>query len=305
MNQSIILSSSGLRNIAIHDQENEKQFTFKIGSRELKMHQFFAEFLSPTVAHLHHSDPTIDFITFDDDLARSKEFFDIKFNDILKEEHLNQLQQISRRYSIEISKKDSFLFRHLSLLLGNEELYNKIDIAFPMNFNNLSSDDIIKELRICKFFSDNIAEEFYSKMIGKIASQFEMIDYATLRQLPKSILYSIISNEQFKSIDEDSLVDFINQLFLIPNEVENNTAQKAKEQVDCITDFYEIIYFSYLSPLKLQEVLQNIDFREITATLWNKICEFINNQSSQGYQSNRETFSSNDNYKFFEYNRKV
>lgn len=71
---TFILSSAGLRNIILSSNseniyinslnEEFNQFKFIIGQKEIKMNKIFAEFLSPIVSHIHHSDPTINSIFF-------------------------------------------------------------------------------------------------------------------------------------------------------------------------------------------------------------------------------------------------
>ena len=53
--QSIILSAAGFKNIIV--KEEEEEFVFIIGTSEMKMNRIFAEFISPKVSHIHHSDP--------------------------------------------------------------------------------------------------------------------------------------------------------------------------------------------------------------------------------------------------------
>ena len=57
--QSIILSAAGFKNIIV--KEEEEEFVFIIGTSEMKMNRIFAEFISPKVSHIHHSDPTINY----------------------------------------------------------------------------------------------------------------------------------------------------------------------------------------------------------------------------------------------------
>lgn len=56
--KSIILSASGLKNILV-EQEKDNEFVFLIWEKKLEMNKSFAEFLSSTISHIHHSDPTI------------------------------------------------------------------------------------------------------------------------------------------------------------------------------------------------------------------------------------------------------
>lgn len=123
--QSIILSSSGLKNILINNQDDE--FRFIIGNQEIKMPRIFAEFLSPRVSHLHQCDPTINCLNFSDLSSKTKglSFSTTKFNSIINENTKNTIDQITRGNNFEITNENQQNLLHLSVLLGNDELFKK------------------------------------------------------------------------------------------------------------------------------------------------------------------------------------
>lgn len=122
MTNFLILSSSSLKNINSNDNEN---FTFIFGDKKLKLKNIYAEFLSPIVSQLHKFDKTIDFIDFKIIIYHVTRFFE-KFNNLFKDDSINFLQQISCGYQIEITESQSNGLKLISILLGNEELYNLI-----------------------------------------------------------------------------------------------------------------------------------------------------------------------------------
>ena len=62
--QSVIISSSGLKNVVLNKYREEDDFTFVFGEEKFRMKNIFAEFISPVVSHLHQTDPTINTIDF-------------------------------------------------------------------------------------------------------------------------------------------------------------------------------------------------------------------------------------------------
>lgn len=260
---AINLSSSGLKNLVLQNEEN--QFTFKIGNKSIRMHQIYAEFLSPAVSHIHHCDPTINSMTLN--FPQSDEY--------LTDEIISQIQKISSGYSVEIEQKDSSIFRNLSLFFGNEELHRKIDELFPIEFSKLTTEELIKELKIYEKYSKFNDANFYSKIIEYIADKFESMDKQKLKQLSKPILYSILTSDKLKIENEDALKDFIDDVF------DFSSSSLNEENVD-IVYFYEILDFSKLSLNKLSDVLDKIEIDKMTSTFWDK-CKFIitrNNSSS-------------------------
>lgn len=86
--------------------------------------------------------------------------------------------------------------------------------------------------------------------------------------------------------NEDSLIDFIHQIFSAEseNEEENNI---------CINKFYSYVDFSELSEEALKTVLNRIDHEKMPLELWNRICECFksNIQLKNISTANRYTFS--------------
>lgn len=144
--KSVILSSAGIKNLVLKDQTDN--FTFKIGSREFKMHKVYADFLSPRVSHLHHCDPTIDELKFEDYFTKESKILNTKLDEFISEEIIYRLQEISSGYSIDIDEHEAPLFRFLCILLCNDELLSIIDDFFPIEFEKMKPEDLIKEIQI-------------------------------------------------------------------------------------------------------------------------------------------------------------
>lgn len=284
-NKSIILTSSGLQNI-IPDKENE--FKFILDGQELKLHKIFAEFISPLVSKIHRSDPTISSIDI-------KSFFnenpknDSNLNELFTEDIISILQKISIGFSAEISEEQSHKLRLISIIFGNEELYSKINEIFPKQIEEKNIHENLQELINFYYYSPKSNNFEYSRYIDFISSHFYLIDKKELINLPKPILYSIVSNQNLKIESEDSLLDFIYDIF--PNQ-EYEDEYEEEEEIDdnfSIVNFYEKVEFIGLSEGKFRYFLKYLDSNEITNELWRKLCPcfYVNIQSSRRTNRNR------------------
>lgn len=274
-NKSICLSSAGLKNLVFHEVfiQSENEFKFIFGKREIKMHKLFAEFLSPTVAHFQHCDPTINSISYDQLLINFEKVdksINKNFDDLISEKIISQIEQISSVSSIIIDENDIYKFRFLSILFGNQELLSIIDNTYPNYIDDLTIDQKIEELNNLRLFPTDFDENLKMRLIDQISSQFDEIDSSKLAHLPISILYLILTNEHLSHEDEDSIFELIEKVFSEKVEFE-------KEESVCINDFYELIDLTKLSPTKQREFISGIDFTSITGSLWKKLCEFFLN----------------------------
>lgn len=278
-NKSICLSSAGLKNLVFHEAftQSENEFKFIFGKREIKMHKLFAEFLSPTVAHFQHCDPTINSISYDQLLINFEKVdksINKNFDDLISEKIISQIEQISSGSSIIIDENDISKFRFLSILFGNQELLSIIDNTYPNYIDDLTIDQKIEELHNLRLFPTDFDENLKMRLIDQISSQFNKIDSSKLAHLPISILYLILTNEHLSHEDEDSIFELIEKVFSEKVEFE-------KEDSICINDFYELIDLTKLSTTKQREFISGIDFTSITGSLWQKLCEFFLNGKSE------------------------
>lgn len=265
--KSVILSSKGLKNIV----NQEEEFVFIFGERELHMNNIFAEFLSPLVSHLHHFDPTIDIFHYNFEQKRMKALITELFTD----ETLFYLRELSSGSSIEIDSNNARKILQISIFLCNDELYTAMDNLYPQETDLIINDidQILQELEIFeetnKIINNNkfLNSQSYSKRITNIASflskNVESIEYTKFRNLSKKTLFSIISNEEIRFDKEDNLIEFIFDIF--SNDDEN------EEEPDIIS-FFEKDEFDKISENKFIEFILKLNPEKITHTLWNKIC---------------------------------
>lgn len=211
MAKTLNLSSSGLKNII----KEEKQFTFTFGSHEVHMNTLYAEFISPIVSNIHLSDPTINSFQFD----FSTDF--PQYKEIINEETISIFKNLSSGSSISINEEQCIKMQLISIIIGNEELFQKLDELFPIEFNISTIDHYMQNLQMLIYFStkSNRSQFAISSLIDSISSNFYLIDEKVLRNLTEEALYSILTNKNLKIDSEDSLFEFINKFYWITIDV--------------------------------------------------------------------------------------
>ena len=210
-NKSIKLSSEGLKNIIPNACNLDNDYCFNIGEQQIKMNTIFAQFISPAISRIHLSDPTNREIYFDDYISKASNKIKLKLTDDV----ISIIQQLARGYNVDISEKQSYQMRILSILFENEELFSKINKNFPTEINQSNIDAYLQDLQFYYTQSQSNSQfrsfnDFnYVNIINYIASHFYLIDEEKLLELPKRILYSILTNENLQLQNEDSLFSFI------------------------------------------------------------------------------------------------
>lgn len=105
------------------------------------MHRFFAEYISPRALFLHYSDPTINILRLDE-INNER----INFNTEIDSEIIEKLRSITLGENVDIDFSESQKLRILSLLFGNQEIFDKINEIFPILLEETNIDDCIQHL---------------------------------------------------------------------------------------------------------------------------------------------------------------
>ena len=229
------------------------------------MKTIFAEFISPKVSKIHHSDPTISSINFSDQLKGIT----------LTENILTKFKLISQGESIDINEEESFQMKIISILLENQDLFSKLNELYINNINETNIDQYLTNLSILSQISPTLDFFNCSNIIDFISSHFYSLDKNKIKKLPKTVIYSIISNQKLKLESEDSLLDFIQELF----------EDDDKE----IIDFYEQIELSQLSENKLIQFAESFNASNMTNHLWAKI-RLCFNKKQKNVEINKERY---------------
>ena len=274
--KAITLSSTGLKNIVLDNTGIFDEFQFIFGQKEIKMKNIFAEFISPRVSILHQSDPTISSLNvlYDPSKKISKKANDL--DAIITDDIVRYIKELSTGQSIEIKQEDINNLKIVSIFLGNDELYFKLNDFSSKTAENI--DYFIKYLKYSEYFMQ--ASNFINNdgLLDFISSHFYCIDQNKILTLPNSIFYSIISNEKLKIESEDSLFEIIEKKF----------QTNEKDEYDVIS-FYEQINFEGLSENKFNEFIENFDTKQMSNKLWTKLCRcfYLNYSKSKSEISDR------------------
>lgn len=276
--KSFILSSAGLTNL-VEKQNYNDEFRFFFGKHEIKLNNLFAEFISPYVCQIHQSDPTIDFIRFVDEKSPQSESITNFFQKLTKD-ICTLFELISKGNRVNINKTQCIQLQVLSVLLKNEELFTKLNELFQNDTTENGLTESLDSLLIL-YQNQKSAEIFTNcNSVRCVASNLHSIDENKILQLPKTVFYSIISNEELTIENEDKLYDLI-ESFLFRHEGETDETDEtdgSKSEMNKI-DFYEQIEFQFLSEDKFNEFIENFDINDITSDLWRKFKKcFYNNK---------------------------
>lgn len=291
--KSLIISSSGMRNIVMSKFTEEDDFIIIFGDKEFRIDCVYADFISSLISHYHHSDPTIQTIQIDNLITDKKSEFASFAADIITEDIIFLLKQISSGFPIEIDENQAFKLRFLSIILGNEELFSKINQIFPPDLTEENLNTYLQYIECCYHFSQFHSDFDFSDLLNKISNRFYSIDPDDFLRIPRPIQYSIISNPKLQIKSEDSLLDVVLQII-----------QKSDNSTIDDLSFLEQIEFTELSEDKLREFLSEFDLNYLNNSLWRKFyqCFFIHFdkkvnriQSENGHSIKKEVFEYNEN----------
>lgn len=213
---------------------------------------------------MHQCDPTISNLAISQLVSQNSNRYNQIINNLLIENIIKAIEAISCGYSTELEDECVSKLRIISAIFDNEELFNEIN---KKQKDKNQIDDIIEELQIYLQISPSFFEKYVNQNIEILCDHLskEKVDIK-LTNLPKTIFYSIVTNENFKVADNDKLFEIINTI------ISNESEEKIKN-----IELYETVDITKLSGSKLKEMVLNLDYTEMTGTMWRKICEVILN----------------------------
>lgn len=254
--KTISISMRGVQNLNNFPDSND-DFTFffsDLNSFQMKIN--FAEFISPKVSKLRKNDPTLHSLRLDYISSNLQEYF--------TEDIIQKILFFSSGNPIYIDGLEGFKLLIVSILLENIELFREIEKTFDMQINENNLDQYLHNLTIIYQFSQKTEYFSYSNIIGYISSHFHSLDKSKLH-LPRPIIYSIISDPHLKLENEDTLFNFIQNVF------STDKTEPEDESSISINSFLAKVNFLRLSETKLKEALNLIEFNEVGKELWMKV----------------------------------
>jgi len=230
----------------------EDDFLFVFGDKEVRTSKIKADFISPLISQIHRTDATIEKYEYPPDDSMKT---------IFSETNIEHFQNLCSGNEVNINEEEGRNLQELSILLCNEELFKTIDEIFGKDNNELS-------YFYTNEYMNKHGKNSMMRMTGKIdriASHFYELDKNRLKRLPIEIVHSILSSEQLKVLDEDTVFEFIEEV---------KEAHEEEEEFNSI-EFYEEVELEFLSKDKLREFLTNIEMSDMTNRLFERMKSLI------------------------------
>ena len=186
-------------------------------------------------------------------------------------EVVSHLQQISSGHSIFINEEEAIKLRFISILLGNEELEDKLNEHFPPKYSESNVNSYLKNIECCIHFSSMKPEFDHKSLISFVSSHFDQLKREDFLKVPRRIQYEIISQENLRIESEDSLFDIVTEIIELGQE---------KEEISDVM-FLEHIEFTELSEDRLFRFVEIFEWNEMSGLLWNKLSKCLLNQTER------------------------
>ena len=220
-------------------QKYKKDFTFIVDGTTFYTSRFEADLLSPLIRDLHFSNENLNSFS----INTNNQFPNCNFSDFLS---LLTFQPKTIDINLQL------YFKYLFSVLGNREESEKIQLQYN---ESLSINNVIERIKQkqSSFPLNDMIEE-----ISFASSHFKEINKEELKKLDESIIEMIIQNDNLKVKDEDSLLQFITELYL-----ENSTRKYLFENVffsnvsqNCINNFFNIFNLNDITPEIWQSIIK-------------------------------------------------
>ena len=255
----------------------EKDFTFVVDGKQYSTPRFVADILSPKIRKLHFTDESINelHITTDNQTTDDHftDFLNLCFIDNQKLD--TTLQTLYSIYFLE---------------LGNIDEYFRLQSSF---FGPLSTENCVSLLlTIEKVYSQNL-EDFsiendrIKEIMSFISQHFDEISTEEKKRIKKEDIEEIISKDTLKIKDEDSLLDFVQNLY---------------EEDHSYSYLFSKIIFNNVTEQALKKFITIFSFEDIDFEIWNSICNRLLRTNDRPFKKGRYITSQSDDKGFKEFN---
>lgn len=219
-------------------------FTFVVNDKEFKTSKLISDLLSPKICQIHKNDPNFNKYVINTDNKGD-------FSYILNLVGFNQ---------INIPINETPFICEVIELLGNESIKTK-DIRDLINDENVIS--LINEhSKYSFFFAKSIKEEidYISEHFYDIAESHE----DQLQALSEDLLQQILMNPKLKVIDEDQVLKFVNNLYLIDTKY---------------SPLYENVSFENVDGESIDVFLSIFNIKDLTNGIWRALSKRLSQKN--------------------------
>ncbi|KAK8854333.1 hypothetical protein M9Y10_016893 [Tritrichomonas musculus] len=254
----------------------EKNFTFIVNGKHYETNRFVADFLSPVILNYHYLDETINFFEFSTDIDKETG------NSLTDErDYFQEFLQLVDFQSKQISKSQKDHYIEYFIHLGNFDEYCELQ---KENLEELTPENVIDRLEIfltslqkfnytklsknVEIVNEAISNENIKQIIKYASSHFDQIDKSKMKKINIDMIEEILKNEELKLEDEDTLLNFVLDLY------ENN---------DQFSSLFEYVKFENVSEESLSNFIDKFDYQLMTAGVWKSICHrLVPNDQEKG-----------------------
>lgn len=229
------------------DKYNQ-DFTFIVDGKRYQTPRFVADIISPKIRNLHYIDESFN-------------EFHIKTNNINKSE--DHFPDFLKLCMLDKQKLDSSRIHEYSSYfkeLGNIGEYFHLEFS---TIEALTTEKAISFLSQINSLFDKSTENFdtsneqIKEIISFISSHFYELSETDIRVLGKDMIEMIISNEELKINDEDSLFEIIMKLY---------------EEDETYSNLFGRVIFCNLSSKSVEKFVNTFSFDDISSEIWSSIC---------------------------------
>lgn len=255
VNANFSLNPENIFNIPF--DKYEKDFTFIVNGKQYKTNRIFADILSPNLRKLHFTDSSVNEFT-------------INTKELNKEgDHFDEFLKLSTFQSFDLDPKLQKLFSKYFYFLGNIKEYYNLQ---PIYSTTITAENAIDLLVTTDQISIEIPHEIakIKMMISFIAKHFESIDKSKLKRLDVEVLNKILSNENLRINDEDSLFQFIIEMY---------------EEDQSKSPLFENIIFSNISNESLELFINKIKLEDMSVDIWQLFRDRLSSKTSKKVNS--------------------
>lgn len=241
------LSCENVKNIPI--DKYEQNFTFIVNGKRYQTSRVKADLLSPVVSGYHLIDESIEEMNITTKGGEEKETqseIDY-FSDFIKltDFSTKSIDENHRKHYIEYFYE-----------LGNINEYLRLQ---PEYFESLSPENVIDRLKFLyklNVFKDE--SESMQEIVKYASTHFEEINKEEMKKLEPELLEEIIRNPSLRLNEEDSLIEFILELYKIDSKY---------------STLFEYVEFKNVNVDSLQKFIDLFDIELLNSQIWKRICQ--------------------------------
>ncbi|KAK8857589.1 hypothetical protein M9Y10_015994 [Tritrichomonas musculus] len=259
-NFSFALSLENMQRISF--SRYDKDFTFIVDGKRYETSRFVADLVSPKIMNYHYQDESInEYILNINKQGESN----------TEPDYFSEFLNLVTFKSVNIDEKRANVFSEYFLQLGNFEEYFKLQ---PYFFDNLTTSNVVSRLNTISKKAHLIDFSPVKKMIDFCSEHFDEIPHNELFETEMTTIEEIIKNEKLKLESEDSLVEFLIELY-----------ERKKESAF----LFEYVYFNEISKETIEKFVDAFSIEYMTSGVWKSISMKLTESNKRRYADQKAT----------------